>query len=195
VFVVRPRSRELLPPPSSNYEAWDLSDSESAPASSWATLPNRYTAAPRSVGAQGQARSRQPGRAASASRATTGRGMPARYGRGYWRWPAMDSGSSGDPIRGDVLGTAANALISSFQPNPAQSREITALRPTLDATDPPFHRLSSSSPVKMIPQSQSSSLQHLQHVEKVTSRPAPRSRWLSVRFLTLAGYLLCVCSG
>lgn len=41
VFVVRPRSRELLPPPSSNYEAWDLSDSESAPASSWATLPNR----------------------------------------------------------------------------------------------------------------------------------------------------------
>jgi hypothetical protein len=107
----------------------------------------------------------------------------------------MDSGSSGDPIRGDVLGTAANALISSFQPNPAQSREITALRPTLDATDPPFHRLSSSSPVKMIPQSQSSSLQHLQHVEKVTSRPAPRSRWLSVRFLTLAGYLLCVCSG
>ncbi|KAL5660051.1 hypothetical protein ACJX0J_027176, partial [Zea mays] len=51
-------------------------------------------------------------------------------------------------------------------PNPAQSREITALRPTLDATDPPFHRLSSSSPVKMIPQSQSSSLQHLQHVEK-----------------------------
>ena len=46
-FVVGPRGRELLlPPPSSNYEAWDLSDSESAPASSWATLPNRY-AAPR----------------------------------------------------------------------------------------------------------------------------------------------------
>ncbi|OQU84489.1 hypothetical protein SORBI_3004G064700 [Sorghum bicolor] len=41
-FVVGPRGRELLlPPPSSNYEAWDLSDSESAPASSWATLPNR----------------------------------------------------------------------------------------------------------------------------------------------------------
>nr|CAB3445834.1 unnamed protein product [Digitaria exilis] len=40
VFV-GPRGRELLPPPSSSYEAWDLSDSESAPASSWATLPNR----------------------------------------------------------------------------------------------------------------------------------------------------------
>ncbi|XP_066317970.1 tubby-like protein 4 [Miscanthus floridulus] len=41
-FFVGPRGRELLlPPPSSNYEAWDLSDSESAPASSWATLPNR----------------------------------------------------------------------------------------------------------------------------------------------------------
>ncbi|CAN6237328.1 unnamed protein product [Urochloa humidicola] len=39
--LVGPRGRELLPPPSSNYEAWDLSDSESAPASSWATLPNR----------------------------------------------------------------------------------------------------------------------------------------------------------
>uniref|UniRef100_A0A0D3F1J3 Tubby C-terminal domain-containing protein n=1 Tax=Oryza barthii TaxID=65489 RepID=A0A0D3F1J3_9ORYZ len=41
----------LLPPPppppplplptSSSYEAWDLSDNEAAPASSWATLPNR----------------------------------------------------------------------------------------------------------------------------------------------------------
>ncbi|GJM90379.1 hypothetical protein PR202_ga06653 [Eleusine coracana subsp. coracana] len=43
VFV-GPRGRELLPPPppaSSSYAAWDLSDSESAPASSWATLPNR----------------------------------------------------------------------------------------------------------------------------------------------------------
>ncbi|XP_066373744.1 tubby-like protein 4 [Miscanthus floridulus] len=41
-FVVGPRGRELLlPPPSSNHEARDLSDSESAPASSWATLPNR----------------------------------------------------------------------------------------------------------------------------------------------------------
>ncbi|XP_066369619.1 uncharacterized protein [Miscanthus floridulus] len=41
-FVVGPRGRELLLPPlSSNYEAWDLSDSESAPVSSWATLPNR----------------------------------------------------------------------------------------------------------------------------------------------------------
>ncbi|CAL5059946.1 unnamed protein product [Urochloa decumbens] len=39
--LVGPRGRELIPPPSSNYEAWDLSDSESAPASSWATLPNR----------------------------------------------------------------------------------------------------------------------------------------------------------
>ncbi|RLM79513.1 tubby-like protein 4 [Panicum miliaceum] len=39
--LVGPRGRELLPPPSSSYEAWDLSDSESAPASSWATLPNR----------------------------------------------------------------------------------------------------------------------------------------------------------
>ncbi|KAG2656445.1 tubby-like protein 4 [Panicum virgatum] len=39
--LMGPRSRELLPPPSSSYEAWDLSDSESAPASSWATLPNR----------------------------------------------------------------------------------------------------------------------------------------------------------
>ena len=46
-FFVGPRGRELLlPPPSSNYEAWDLSDSESAPASSWATLPNRYAAPP-----------------------------------------------------------------------------------------------------------------------------------------------------
>jgi tubby-related protein 1 len=45
VFV-GPRGRELLPPPSSSYEAWDLSDSESAPASSWATLPNRYAMAP-----------------------------------------------------------------------------------------------------------------------------------------------------
>ncbi|KAF0906081.1 hypothetical protein E2562_009088 [Oryza meyeriana var. granulata] len=37
-----PRGRELLlPPPSSSYEAWDLSDNEAAPASSWATLPNR----------------------------------------------------------------------------------------------------------------------------------------------------------
>lgn len=42
VFFVGPRGRELLPPPpSSSYEAWDLSDNESAPASSWATLPNR----------------------------------------------------------------------------------------------------------------------------------------------------------
>ncbi|XP_062218368.1 tubby-like protein 4 [Phragmites australis] len=43
-LLVGPRGRELLPPPppaSSSYEAWDLSDSESAPASSWATLPNR----------------------------------------------------------------------------------------------------------------------------------------------------------
>ncbi|WVZ77633.1 hypothetical protein U9M48_025479, partial [Paspalum notatum var. saurae] len=41
--LVGPRGRELLPvpPPSSSYEAWDLSDSEAAPASSWATLPNR----------------------------------------------------------------------------------------------------------------------------------------------------------
>jgi tubby-related protein 1 len=47
-----PRGRELLLPPpppppplplptSSSYEAWDLSDNEAAPASSWATLPNR----------------------------------------------------------------------------------------------------------------------------------------------------------
>jgi hypothetical protein len=48
-FVVGPRGRELLPPPSSNYEAWDLSDSESAPASSWATLPNRYAASRRAA--------------------------------------------------------------------------------------------------------------------------------------------------
>jgi tubby and related proteins len=43
--LVGPRGRELLPTPpasSSSYAAWDLSDSESAPASSWATLPNRY---------------------------------------------------------------------------------------------------------------------------------------------------------
>ncbi|XP_062223909.1 tubby-like protein 4 isoform X2 [Phragmites australis] len=41
VFV-GPRGRDLLPPPaSSSYEAWDLSGSESAPASSWAILPNR----------------------------------------------------------------------------------------------------------------------------------------------------------
>jgi tubby and related proteins len=42
--LVGPRGRELLPTPpasSSSYAAWDLSDSESAPASSWATLPNR----------------------------------------------------------------------------------------------------------------------------------------------------------
>ncbi|KAJ1278188.1 hypothetical protein BS78_04G059600 [Paspalum vaginatum] len=39
--LVGPRGRELLPPPSSSYEAWDLSDTEAAPASSWATLPNR----------------------------------------------------------------------------------------------------------------------------------------------------------
>jgi len=45
--LMGPRGRELLPPPSSSYEAWDLSDSESAPASSWATLPNRYAAPPR----------------------------------------------------------------------------------------------------------------------------------------------------
>uniref|UniRef100_A0A0A8Y015 Tubby C-terminal domain-containing protein n=1 Tax=Arundo donax TaxID=35708 RepID=A0A0A8Y015_ARUDO len=38
---VGPRGRELPPPPPSSCEAWDLSDSESAPASSWATLPNR----------------------------------------------------------------------------------------------------------------------------------------------------------
>ncbi|KAL5212038.1 hypothetical protein ABZP36_022885 [Zizania latifolia] len=39
---VGPRGRELLlPPSSSSYEAWDLSDNEAAPASSWAILPNR----------------------------------------------------------------------------------------------------------------------------------------------------------
>lgn len=42
-----PRGRELLPPATpaaaaaASYEAWDLSDSEAAPAASWATLPNR----------------------------------------------------------------------------------------------------------------------------------------------------------
>jgi tubby and related proteins len=47
--LVGPRGRDLLPPPpasSSSYAAWDLSDSESAPASSWATLPNRYAHLP-----------------------------------------------------------------------------------------------------------------------------------------------------
>jgi hypothetical protein len=79
-------------------------------------------------------------------------------------------------------------LISSFQPNPAQSRQIAALCPTLGATDPLLRPLSSSSSLKMIPQSQSSSLQRLQHVEKATFLPRPdlngcqfsSLRWLDV---------------
>ncbi|KAG8058271.1 hypothetical protein GUJ93_ZPchr0002g24417 [Zizania palustris] len=51
---VGPKGRELLPPPPpSSYEAWDLSDNEAAPASSWATLPNRallYRPLPLDVG-------------------------------------------------------------------------------------------------------------------------------------------------
>lgn len=66
------------------------------------------------------------------------------------------------------------AQSSPPQRSPAQSRRITALRPSVGAIDPLLRRHSySSSPVKMIPQSQNSSLQWLQHIEKVPSRPAP----------------------
>ena len=102
------------------------------------------------------------------------------------------------------------ALVDTRQPMEAQPSPDKVARTTRSRTsnprsappDPlPLRRRTSSSPVTMIPQSQSSSLQRLHYVEKVSSRPAPLSspqfRWWLVRFLitSLAGCSLFPCSG
>jgi hypothetical protein len=70
-----------------------------------------------------------------------------------------------------VLVLVATHLISSFQPNQAQIRQITALRPTFGAADPLLRR----PPLLLVAGEDDSPQpeQRLQLVEKVTSRPAP----------------------